>query len=152
MLVSNQGERSLEMMCRKKEQGFTLIELMIVVAIVGILAAIAIPNFIGMQKRAKTTEAKSNLGELWVLQEAYRAESDTYVAPSGALAAGTYDGTVGWAELGFYPKGTTRYAYSVTGATASTFTAQAAGDIDNDGQNDVWTIDEVGNLQHTTID
>ncbi len=135
-----------------KEKGFTLIELMIVVAIVGILAAIAIPNFIGMQKRAKTTEAKSNLGELWTLQEAYRAENDTYVAPSGTLAAGTYDGTNGWAELGFYPKGTTRYAYSITSASATAFSAQASGDIDNDGTNDIWTIDEVGDLQHTTID
>lgn len=139
-------------MRRHKERGFTLIELMIVVAIVGILAAIAIPNFIGMQKRAKTTEAKSNLGEIWTLQEAYRAESDTYVQPSGTLPEGLYDGTTGWAELGFYPKGTTRYAYSITNADATSFTAQATGDIDNDGQNDTWTIDEVGNLQHTNVD
>jgi len=137
---------------RSAEKGFTLIELMIVVAIVGILAAIAIPNFIGMQKRAKTTEAKSNLGELWTLQEAYRAENDTYVLPSGSLAEGTYDGTVGWAELGFYPKGTTRYGYSVTAAGGTSFTAQATGDIDNDGLNDTWTIDELGNLQHTNVD
>jgi type IV pilus assembly protein PilA len=140
------------MMRRRKEKGFTLIELMIVVAIVGILAAIAIPNFIGMQKRAKTTEAKSNLGEIWTLQEAYRAENDTYVAPGASLPAGTYDGSTGWADLGFYPKGTTRYDYSVTGATGTTFTCQASGDIDGDGQNDVWTIDEVGNLQHTNVD
>jgi type IV pilus assembly protein PilA len=137
---------------RSAEKGFTLIELMIVVAIVGILAAIAIPNFIGMQKRAKTTEAKSNLGEIWTLQEAYRAENDVYVMPSGALAAGTYDGTTGWAELGFYPKGTTRYAYSITSASGTAFTAQATGDIDNDGLNDTWTIDELGNLQHTNVD
>lgn len=140
------------MMRRRKEQGFTLIELMIVVAIVGILAAIAIPNFVGMQKRAKTTEAKSNLGEIWTLQEAYRAENDTYVAPSGAIAPGTLDGTTGWAELGFYPKGTTRYSYAVSSASASAFTATATGDIDNDGQNDIWAIDELGNLQHTTVD
>ncbi len=137
---------------RHGEKGFTLIELMIVVAIIGILAAIAIPNFIGMQKRAKTTEAKSNLGELWTLEEAYRAESDTYVMPSSALAPGTYDGTTGWAELGFYPKGTTRYSYSVTSASGTAFVAQASGDIDNDGVNDIWTINEVGNLQHTNID
>jgi type IV pilus assembly protein PilA len=137
---------------RSREKGFTLIELMIVVAIVGILAAIAIPNFIGMQKKAKTTEAKSNLGQIWTLQEAYRAENDTYVAPSGALAAGTYDGTTGWAELGFYPQGSTRYAYSVSSANATQFTAQASGDIDGDGQNDIWTINELGALLHTTID
>jgi len=140
------------MLRRRKNQGFTLIELMIVVAIVGILAAIAIPNFIGMQKRAKTTEAKSNLGELWTLEEAYRAESDTYVQPSGTLAPGTYDGTVGWAELGYYPKGTTRYGYSVLSADLTTFSAQASGDIDGDAGVDTWTIDEVGNLVHTVMD
>ncbi len=140
------------MIRRRKEQGFTLIELMIVVAIVGILAAIAIPNFVGMQKRAKTTEAKSNLGQIWTLQEAYRAENDTYVAPAGAIASGTHDGSTGWDELGFYPKGTTRYAYSVTSASGTAFTAQASGDLDGDAAVDVWTIDELGNLQHTTID
>ncbi len=136
----------------RSNRGFTLIELMIVVAIVGILAAIAIPNFYGMQKRAKTTEAKSNLGQLWTLQEAYHAENETYAGPSSQLAAGTYDGTTGWAELGFYPKGTTRYMYEIVSASNTAFVARASGDIDGDGTNDVWSIDEVGDLSHDTTD
>jgi prepilin-type N-terminal cleavage/methylation domain-containing protein len=136
----------------RDNHGFTLLELMIVVAIVGLLSTIAIPNFFGMQKRAKTTEAKSNLGALWSLQEAYFIESETYANPSTQIAAGQHDGSTGWAELGFYPKGTTRYMYEVVSASNTAFLARASGDIDGDGSDDVWTIDEVGELSHTTTD
>lgn len=136
----------------RSARGFTLMELMIVVAIVGLLAAIAIPNFFGMQKRAKMSEAKANLGALWALQEAYYIENETYALPSAELDAGTYDGTVGWAELGFFPKGTTRYDYEVVSADASSFIARARGDIDGDPDKDEWTIDEVGDLSHTSVD
>ena len=60
-------------------RGFTLIELMIVVAIIGILAAIAIPNFVKFQCRSKQSEAKTNLKALYVAEEAYRGEYDLYV-------------------------------------------------------------------------
>ena len=132
--------------------GFTLIELMIVTAIVGILAAIDIPNFFGMQKRAKTTEAKSNLGAVGELQEVYHVENDVYVKPSGELGPGSYDGSTGWAELGFFPKGITRYEYEVLSADDASFTARAKGDIDGDGQDDIWTIDEIGELLHSQVD
>ena len=143
---------------KKKVTGFTLIELMIVVAIIGILAAIAIPNFIGMQKRAKTSEAKSSLGEIRTLEEAYRAENDTYVGvpPMAAIPVGLHTDNDAdadnMAEIGYHPKGTTRYAYTFTGADSTSYTCQGSGSIDTDAGVDTWTMNEDGQLLHTAID
>src|SRR3989337_2682194 len=93
--------KTINKMQTDKEKGFTLIELMIVVAILGILAAIAIPNFMRFQAKSKQSEAKSNLGAIGTTAEAFRSENDTYVAT--------------WAQLGWAPQGTTRYAYYYSG-------------------------------------
>jgi len=81
------------------KKGFTLIELMIVVAIIGILAAIAIPNFLKFQARSKTGEVKANLKSLYTTQKSFFNEHDTYVA--------TFD------VLGFSPEKGNRYAYKL---------------------------------------
>ena len=66
-------------MTKQKYQkcGFTLIELMIVISIISILAAIAIPNFLKYQLKSKTAEAKTNLGSIKIVQEVYKSEYDT---------------------------------------------------------------------------
>ncbi|MBI2375457.1 MAG: prepilin-type N-terminal cleavage/methylation domain-containing protein [Deltaproteobacteria bacterium] len=76
-----------------KNKGFTLIELMIVVAIIGILAAIAIPNFIRYQLKSKTTECKTVLGGVKTSQESFRAEIDNY-ANVTSVEPGALPGTV----------------------------------------------------------
>ena len=81
----------------RKNKGFTLIELMIVVAIIGILAAIAIPNFIRFQARSKQSEAKSNLKSLFTAQKSYYQEKDRY---SQLVKV-----------IGFAPERGNRYAY-----------------------------------------
>ena len=67
-------------MFRRGEKGFTLVELMIVVVIIGILASIAIPKFSSMIGKAKTTEAKSILNQVITLETSYYYSSSAYVA------------------------------------------------------------------------
>ena len=105
-------------------KGFTLIELMIVVSIIGVLATIAIPSFMRYQCRAMQSEAKTNLGGIRVCQEAYFAQYKQY-------------GT-NFAGIGFAPKGSVKYSYTTTGNTEG-FTATAIGQIGNVA-GDVWTM------------
>ena len=150
----------------KNQKGFTLIELMIVVAIIGILAAIAIPNFIRFQAKSKQSEVKSNLGSIGTTAESWHTEKDTYIV--------TAIGDLGWG-----PQGTTRYSYwydvggtattfnamaAVAGcalnaapaaapaAAAGTFTASANGQIDTDATCDEWTYQETRTLLNPVND
>jgi type IV pilus assembly protein PilA len=79
----------------RDQKGFTLIELMIVVAIIGILAAIAIPNYLSYQARARQAEAKTNLGGIYAAETAFFANTGRYDVFSkiGFSLGGTSNGT-----------------------------------------------------------
>ena len=89
---------------KKLMKGFTLIELMIVVAIIGILAAIAIPNFIKFQARWKTSEAKANLKAMFTTEKAFFQEKDRY---SSFVQ-----------EVGYSPERNNRYRYNLDTSVA----------------------------------
>jgi type IV pilus assembly protein PilA len=158
-----------EVMKFKGQKGFTLIELMIVVAIIGILAAIAIPNFLRYQAKSRQSEAKTNLGAIFVAETAYLSEQSRYGS---------------FSEIGYALAGTTnRYTYrspaalgggpsanadgvdripcgAPTGCTVQSdaspsqpsnatlvapvgFTASAVASIDNDATIDSWFVNDV---------
>jgi len=134
------------------EVGFTLVELMIVVGIIGLLSAIAIPNFISYQARSRRSEAYVNLAAVARLQGTYHAERGEYFEAGAWPDFGPYGGLstrkmewdaaseLAYGELGWRPEGQVFYSYDTnTGATPCTcttcFTATAAGDVDDDDLN-----------------
>jgi len=82
--------------------GFTLIELMIVVAMIAILAAIAIPSYLGIQKKAARSEARANLEALAIALESYMAENNDY-GPAGDYSYICGDGCTKSSFAGSFP-------------------------------------------------
>lgn len=110
------SQRTGEDAAVKKQAGFTLIELMVVLAIVAILAAIAIPSFNNQLKRSRRAEAMKSLSDLQLREERYRASNTTYGAFADIISPAT---TTNYNAANDY------YTMSVTGVSATGYTLTA---------------------------
>jgi prepilin-type N-terminal cleavage/methylation domain-containing protein len=131
--------------------GFTLVELMIVVALIGVLTSVAIPSFLNYQARSRRSEAFVNLSAVARVQKTYHATKgeffdsgplpwpDYTAPPYGQLGAHKMDwdaaSEAAWGGLGWAPEGDVFYSYqsNVCCADGMCFTASAYGDVDANG-------------------
>ena len=132
-------------MFRRSEKGFTLVELMIVVVIIGILASIAIPKFSSLISKTKVTEAKNILGQIINLEKTYYLANSSYVAFAEAADC---------TAIGFeQPDVASRrfeYKFEIVGAAPfsdSIATATENVDVNGDGDIDDGLTLTVGNVQ-----
>lgn len=136
----------------RTKTGFTLIELMIVVVIIGILAALAIPRFMRATTKSKQSEAKMLLKQVYVMEHSYRQEKDVYWITATAASA---TAPTAFSGIGVEITPSARYSYVLTSgdAGATTFTCTATSSIlDDDATTDVWHIDQTGVLVCDTDD
>ena len=130
--------------------GFSLIELMVVVAIIGILAAIAIPVFTANARKAKTSEAMLQLNRLAKGAKSYHNAQSGYPQGTAAVLPGVDGGACAapgkkfaavqtwaddpaWLSLGFQVDDANLFTYHYTSADPKVASAQAVGDLDCDG-------------------
>jgi type IV pilus assembly protein PilE len=129
-------------------KALTLIELLIVLVIIGILAALALPRFLSMQAKVKSSEARGMLKAALVLEKAYYGQHGRYSASLDSI------GFVQSPLVTDQPPGKARYRLTVPVASAAEvrITATSVIDFDGDGQYSAWVIDQSGHLEELVTD
>ena len=130
-----------------RRTGYTIIELMITLGLIGILATLAIPSFLRLQLRAKTAEGRTNIAAIREAEETYYSEFNFYVGalPPMPVAIGAQKTSWGlpvtdphgFNTLGFTPEGAMYFQYAVT-TDSTSYTIAARSDVDGDGTFNTW--------------
>lgn len=130
----------------KKQEGFSLTELLVVLVIIGILVLIAMPRLTPIVTKAKTTEAKLNLKQVFMLEKAFKYEYDRF--------------STNLVEIGFEQEklinegGTARYRIEIKKVDETSFKAVATAVVDynNNGVFNVWEVNESGMIKEVVQD
>ncbi|SFC46432.1 type IV pilin protein [Massilia yuzhufengensis] len=120
----------------KRQAGFTLIEIMITVVVIGILTAVALPSYNGYMMRARLTEAFTGLAGLQPRMEQHWSNTRSYAGFDAAA-------------LKLMPKDSDNFAYELTESSASAYLVTATGQGTADGF--VFTIDQNGRRATTGV-
>jgi prepilin-type N-terminal cleavage/methylation domain-containing protein len=137
-------------------EGFTLIELMIVVAIIGILASVAVPKFLDHMRKAKRSEADLNLNAIGKSADTEFVETTSYpqfvqaATPAVTCCAGPgrrcaavvadWQGVPAWDALGFEMTAPFNFRYAYASVASNAYLASAIGDLDCDGNPVTYTL------------
>lgn len=130
----------------KEQHGFSLTELMVALVIIGVLVLLALPRLMPVVNKAKATEAKLSLKQVYMLEKAYKFEYDKF--------------SLELPQIGFEQErlitenGTARYLVEIQTAEVSKFVATATSvvDFDDDGVFNVWEVNETGIIKEITPD
>jgi len=128
-----------------KQRGWTMIELMIVVIIIGVIAALAVPRFLTASTSTKQSEAKLLLKQIYQAERSYFQEYDTYWIPGAAVVAGQTN-RLAFAPIGVNIAGPARYSYTIVGDRLTFVATATCGILDDDPTVDQWQIDQDGVL------
>lgn len=129
-----------------ERHGFSMVELMVVLVIIGILVLLALPKLEPIVTKAKTTEAKLMLKQVYTLQKSYKYENDRF---------STSLDEIGFEQEKLVTDGVrARYKIEIVSADDKGFVAQATAVIDfnNNGRFNVWTVDETGDIKEKVPD
>jgi type IV pilus assembly protein PilE len=129
-----------------RSDGFSMTELMVVLVIIGVLVLLALPKLMPLVTKAKTTEAKLMLKQVYTLEQSYKYEHDQYTTSLSDVAFEQ--------EKLITDGGQARYKIEVTSADEKGFMAQATSvvDFDNDGVYNVWIVDQSGAIKEKVPD